>query len=272
MARPVVRLVNLEAAGSNARRGATPHPTWAVVGALAVLALGGCAAADSTGPTAVTPAPPSAPPPSAATAPTAVGLRLACSADGVAVLSDATVAATPGGVVLTVTSSMPRGSYVTYTSTDGPAGGKRVFSRPRTFTLPVPPGRLTLGCAPRRVIEGDSPVQAGATGQVTATDPQGFWRQASPIYRACGPATQPAWVRGLTADGDTAELAVDGVLDNLARTLPGVLAAVPANTGYVGAARQTWVATKDGQPHLTIEVVRAGSGYSAGPASLCGLA
>lgn len=191
-------------------------------------------------------------------------VQVTCTNEGISV-SPSTVAARPDGVALLVSSSMPKGSYLTYISDGGgQSGGERMSADPKTWTRGLAPGRLTLTCAP----PGD--VEPGPAGHLRVTDPHGYWRGESLSDLGCAPIAQPSWIRGLSGTGDTPEQAVDEVLANFTHLDQATYAARPAEIGYVDAATQTWVATKNGRPSMTIEVSSKGAGFSAWPEWTCG--
>jgi len=196
--------------------------------------------------------------------PTADRVQVTCTNEGIE-LDKRTIAAQPGGVVLVVSSSMPKGSYLAYISDGGgQSGGDRMPADPTTWTLGLAPGDLTLTCAP----PGD--VEPGPAGHVQVTDPHGYWRGESLADLECTPGALPSWIGGLGGTGDTPEQAVDQVLANFTHLAPATYSAQPAEIGYVDAATQTWVATKNGRPDMTIEVTRMDTRFSAGPERTCG--
>jgi hypothetical protein len=109
-----------------------------------------------------------------------------------------------------------------------------------------------------------------APALVKVEDPHGYWRNQTLADLGCGSGgAQPSWVIGAST-GETPQLAVDGVLNAFAAELEKTYTAEPADIGYVEAEMQSWVASEDGQPRLTIQVTRTASGYSAWPDALCG--
>lgn len=245
-----------------------PHDTWAraqrarrdgrrtaLAGGVALVALAaGVGAWLST----------SGEPPAASRDTTSDRVQVTCTDDGI-VIGRSTVAAQPGGVVLVVSSSMPKGSYLTYVSDGGgQSGGERMSADPTTWTLGLAPGDVTLTCAP----PGD--VEPSAPGHVRITDPHGYWRGESLSSLGCTPGVQPSWISGLSGAGDTPEQAVDEVLAHFTHVDQSTYTAQPAEIGYVDAATQTWVGAKDGRPSMTIEVLRRRAGFSAWPEWTCG--
>jgi len=196
--------------------------------------------------------------------PPADRVQVTCTNEGIE-LDKRTVAAQPAGVVLVVSSSMATGSYLTYMSDGGgQPGGDRMSAAPKTWIRGLAPGNLTLACARAGDMEESAPAH------VLVTDPHHYWRGESLADLGCDRGAQPSWIRGLSGTGDTEVQAVDDVLANFTRLNAASYAAQPAEIGYVGAGTQTWVATKNGRPDLTIEVSRRGAGFSAWPEWTCG--
>jgi hypothetical protein len=175
------------------------------------------------------------------------------------------------GVVLVVSSTMPRGTYLSYRS-DGAgsfAGGDALPRQPARWALPLAPGTVTLACS------ADGQEDRQHTAEVRVTDPGGFWRGESLAGLGCEPSGgQPSWVGGLGGTASTAEDAVQATLHALealssSQHRPGDYAAQPAKIGYSGAATQTWVATKGSRAELTIDVTQTRDGYAAYPDRMC---
>jgi len=119
-----------------------------------------------------------------------------------------------------------------------------------------PSGRSRVRHGPRR---GPQPILAGE----------------SLTGLGCRTQGSPSWVNGLGGTGATAEDAVEQVLvafEELSRKQgkPAAFGAEPANLGYSGAQRQTWVASRDGRAYATIVVTATDGSYTAGPYALCG--
>lgn len=196
--------------------------------------------------------------------PVADRVEVTCTGEGISV-DRTSVAAQPAGVVLVVSSSMPKGSYLTYISDGGgQSGGDRMSADPTTWTRELAPGTLTLTCARAGDMEESAPAR------VRVTDPHGYWRGESLSELGCAPGAEPSWIRGLSGAGDTPERAVDEVLANFTHMDQATYTARPAEIGYVDAATQTWIATKNERPSMTVEVSRAGAGFSAWPEWTCG--
>lgn len=191
-------------------------------------------------------------------------LRLTCTDTGPQVEST-TVAAAPAGVVVVARSTMGRGAYLTYAS-DGPDGGDEIVVGAAPTAYAFPPGVVTLGCA--------APPGMDETGtvEVEVVDPGGFWRTTTLADFGCHEGgAQPSWI-AVSGAGPTAREAVDALLADFADALDrdtDDYTADPAPTGYAGADRQTWVAAVRGTPEFSVVVTRDGTGYTAGPESLC---
>ncbi len=142
--------------------------------------------------------------PAAPTAPSE--LVVACSPDGIEV-SSTQVTATPAGVVMRVSSTMPAGAYLGYEWSGG-GGGDPLPSRSTVWTLTPPPGGLTLSCS----LNGDP--GPSATAAVTVIDPQGYWRPASVRDLGCASWADTLW-GGRTGSGPTERDAVEGLLRQL---------------------------------------------------------
>lgn len=196
--------------------------------------------------------------------PTPDELRVTCTDSGPQVETTA-VTATPAGVLVVVDSTMAKGgSYLTYTS-DGPSGGDVIeqIADPATYTFP--PGEVTFGCA--------SPPGMDETTTVTVevVDPHGYWRTSTLADFGCAPGAQPSWAVG-NGTGPTAQDAVDDLLTMFAGRVdrdPGDYTAEPAPTGYSGSDTQTWVASRQGMPNLSIRVTASGTSFTANPDVLC---
>jgi hypothetical protein len=181
-------------------------------------------------------------------------------------------------VSLRVSSTMPPGALLSYSSGDGDSGfggGYRLPAEPHTWTLPLAPGTVTLGCNPPQ--QGPMPV-LGPSTEIEVTDPEGYWRGDDLAAAGCpGGGGIPGWKRGLQGTGDTSAEALEATLDGFREmnddlTLEQASAyyARPANTGYVGAPTQTWVMLKNNEPYATILVTNTGDGFESGPDALCG--
>lgn len=176
------------------------------------------------------------------------------------------------GVVLIVSSTIPRGTYLTYAS-DGSgsfAGGDAVPRRKSKWVLPLSPGTVTLACS------AGGRADSVHTAHVNVGDPGGFWRGDSLAVAGCDPSGgQPSWVIGSSGTAPTARDAVQRTVhsfDRLAKsqgTAP-TYTARPAHIGYPAAATQTWIVSKDGHAAFTLEVTHTGNAFKASPDALCG--
>jgi len=186
-------------------------------------------------------------------------LTVACSPTGISVSGDA-VAATSAGVVVSLSSTMPKGAYLNFLWSGG-GGGDPLPAAPATWTLQVPPGPLTLSCT----LNGDP--TPNAERAVTVTDPHAFWRATTLTDLGCGMGGMLDW-GGTPGSGATPEAAVDDLLPTFS---PGrTLTASQAAIGYPDAATQTWIAsTTDGQPYLAVSVAPHGSAFTAAPDAFC---
>ncbi|MDP2775685.1 MAG: hypothetical protein Q8O61_19180 [Nocardioides sp.] len=193
-------------------------------------------------------------------------VEVVCTPEGLT-LSASTIAAQDGGVVLVVSSTMPRGTYLNYSSNGDAAfgGGDRLPAEPTTWTIPIAPGALTLACDPPGIPEPTEELT------MTVTDPEGYWRGDDLAAAGCeGTGGIPSWVIGLEGAGDTAQEAVEATLDGFrAPNQRFDYTARPAGTGYVDAATQTWVMLKGEEPYATILVTDTGDGFEAMPDILC---
>jgi hypothetical protein len=193
----------------------------------------------------------------------ASSLSVACSPNGITV-SGSTVAATSAGVVLSVSSTMPAGSYLNFSWPDGGEGEPMPTSPAgASWTLSVPPGPLKLSCT----APGDDP-KPGATQVVTVTDPDGVWRSTTLADLGCRNGGELDW-GGAPGSGSSPEAAANDLLprfDTAGRTFTVTRAAI----GYPDASRQTWIASSsDGKAYLVIDVDPSSSGFTAYPDSLC---
>lgn len=195
-------------------------------------------------------------------------VEVVCTPQGMT-LSATTIAARASGVALVVSNTMRPGTYLSYSSDGGGAGGfgggDRLPAEPTTWTLPLTPGTVTLAC--------DPPGQRDPAEQltITVTDPEGNWRGDDLAATGCrGTGGIPSWIIGLEGAGDTADAAVEQTLDGFrAPNQTSDFTARPAGTGYVDAPTQTWVLLKDEVPHATILVTDTGDGFESMPDILC---
>lgn len=191
-------------------------------------------------------------------------LRVTCTDSGPRV-ETTIVAATPGGVVVVVDSTMSRGAYLTYTS-DGPSGGDVIQRNPTSTTYAFPPGLVTLGCAAPPDMDGT------ATLNVEVVDPYGYWRTSTLADFGCTNGPQPSWI-SVSGEGPKPQEAVDALLADVADDLnrdDHDYTAESAPTGYSGAHRQTWVAYRGGTPGFSLAVTQSGTTSTANPKALCG--
>ncbi len=183
-------------------------------------------------------------------------LAVSCGPQGISVSSDA-VAATSAGVVLSVTSTLPKGSYLGYRWSTGGGGGEPLPATSGTWTLLAPPGTLTLACQ----LPNASP---GTPHTVTVTDPGNVWRSDTLADLGCGDGGSLSW-GGPPGSGATPATAAQALFVDR----PDVTAARAA-MGYPGATTQTWIATTgDGKPYMSIVVSPEGSRFIATPDTLC---
>ena len=189
-------------------------------------------------------------------------LSVACSPNGITV-SGTTVAATSAGVVISVSNTMPAGSYLNYGWSGG--GGGDPLPRPDTtalWTLLAPPGPLNLSCT----LTGDPKPAAAQT--VTVIDPDTVWRSTTLADLGCPKRGILDW-KGGPGSGSSPEAAVNDLLPRL--TTDGrSLTVARAPIGYPAASHQTWIASfSDGKAYMIIDVDPSSSGFTAGPNSRC---
>lgn len=190
-------------------------------------------------------------------------LVIMCSGDGPQV-ENTTVAAQPGGVVLQVHSSMRQGSYLTYAS-DGLAGGDNMDEIENPATYAFAPGTVTLGCA--------SPpgMDERRTIKIEVVDPNGYWRTETLADYGCTTNTIGDWI-AVSGTGTTPEAAVDDLIAALADAMdrdPTIYSAASAPTGYSGAARQTWIVLRRGEPDYSVNVTEVAGEFNATPDINC---
>lgn len=208
-------------------------------------------------------------PASASTLPDLV--RVTCSADGIHV--DARKIQTrPGGVVLVVTSTLPDGPYLTHYSSGngGEGGGGNLPEGTRTSTHQFAPGVLTLGC------EDEGDVIGGREVQVRVTDPGGYWRGFKALAELGCSAESGLndWAIGYFKGGRTAVQAAQEVASQfsdfeLKKGRPGRFAVREMPSGYVSDPSQVWVAFKDGEPFVTIQVRDRGLTFDGSAVAPC---
>ena len=206
-------------------------------------------------------------PPVAAASTSASELTVACSPTGITVSAPA-VAATPDGVVVRVSSTMPAGAYLNYLWSGagveaGGGGGQAMPPAPATWTLLAPPGTLTLSCTST----GDPAPRAVA--RVTVTDPGAHWRAATLEELGCASGGVLDWA-GPAGSGATPEAAATELLARFAPERARGLTVSRADIGYPEAASQVWLASAEGTPYLSIGISPQGSGFSASPEMFCG--
>jgi hypothetical protein len=185
-------------------------------------------------------------------------VAVSCSPKGLTVSGD-TVAATSAGVVVSVSSTLPKGSYLSYQWSSG-GGGEPLPATTATWTLLAPPGILTLACQ----LPNGSP---GTPQTVTVTDPQNVWSSQTLADLGCGAGGSLSWA-GPPGSGSTPAAAVQGLLPTLSIDRPGVTVARAA-IGYRDATTQTWIASADGTPYMSIVASPVGSSFMAAPDTLC---
>lgn len=83
--------------------------------------------------------------PSVSTSAAPETLKVACSPTGLT-LSSKKVAATAGGVRISVSSTAPAGTYVNF-GWDGGGEGNAAPRRAAVWTMPTPPGDLQVSCS-----------------------------------------------------------------------------------------------------------------------------
>ncbi|HST81449.1 MAG TPA: hypothetical protein VLL08_06900 [Kineosporiaceae bacterium] len=189
-------------------------------------------------------------------------LSVACSPTGITVSGDA-VAATSAGVVISVSSTMPAGSYLNFDWPGG--GGGDALPAPAAkvnWTLLAPPGPLNLSCT----LNGDPKPAARHT--VTVTDPDGVWRSTTLTDLGCANGALLDWA-GPPGSGSSPQAAADDLLPRFT-TIGRPFTVARARIGYPDASSQTWIASRsDGTPYLALDVGPSDSGFTASPNSFC---
>lgn len=194
--------------------------------------------------------------------------RVTCSTSGIHL--DATeIQARPAGVLLVVSSTLPKGSYLTYSSTGGgDSGGEPLPEETQNRHLSLGPGTVTLGCDPV------GQMGHGPRAQLRVTDPSGYWRTDQELRRAgCDYGNGIAeWISTYSKTGSTAKEAAEAVAAEFARSSQGrgsSFTAQPATVGYVQAPTQTWLIKRDGRSYVTVLVHQRMTNYSALPDARC---
>ena len=188
-------------------------------------------------------------------------LDVSCSSDGISV-SDDTVAAQETGVVIRVSSTLPKGSYLAYGY-----GGDELPAAPTTWTLRTPPGPLSISCRPG----GEDPGPGDET-TVTVTDPDAWWEPTTMAELGCTMGGMPSWVEGSSGSpASTPQDAIDSLVTAFQKleTSERLVTATRAPVGYPGYWPQTWIGSKDGAPSFTITLTRRGNQYQAYPDYIC---
>jgi hypothetical protein len=177
----------------------------------------------------------------------------------------------PTGVVLVVTSTLPRGRYLTYSSNGagGVSGGSDLPDGTRTYTEQLAPGVVTLGC------EDAGEVLGGHEAKVRVSDPGSYWRGFGAINDlGCAVSGVADWKSLFFQKGSTAQGAVHAVAQALsefetANRRAGKFTVREMATGYVADPAQIWLAEKDGKAYATIRVDHRSDEFSAGPLDRC---
>lgn len=196
-------------------------------------------------------------------------LSATCTPDGVEVSGTALVTS-PEGATFEVSSSAPGRTYLVFDGDGWSGPGDPVPRITETWTLPIPPGEITLSCMRHGATVG------AATARVDLTDPGQYWYGSTLADAGCPGQTEPYWTWD-GGSGDTPRAAVDDLLAEMSK--PGrSFTAEPAEIGYVDATGQTWLISRDGKPYISALVypstMDAGlpdpaGGYSSYPGVLC---
>lgn len=195
-------------------------------------------------------------------------LEVTCSAEGIAVSGD-TVAAQRAGVVLRVSSTLPKGAYLAYHATSSPfggtSGGDTLPATLTTWTRQFPPGPLTLSC----YMPADDSAR-GPAATVTVVDPGGFWWPGELSEYGCHYSGLADFAAGHEGEGRTRNEAAAQVLRSFDRAATGTyVSSEHVPIGYAGAPDQYWIGSVDGIPYLLIKTWPTDTGYQARPDELC---
>lgn len=267
VADPPASSVDPEAAIRDGRRQhARKHQLWigtAAAGALAAAATfsaltGGTESPDSPGVVA-TPG---------TVLPDKVVVR--CTPDGIEV--DATEIRTrPDGVAFDVSSTLPKGGYLSITGPDSDlptVDGHELPTVRTTWVLGYNPGELVLSCGLQR-----GSAETSGTATIHVSDPDRHWHDRSAIEAlGCGGGANADWIGELYQEGPTRRAAAQTVAEAF-RQLDGnqdatfTVKEVPLY--YADGVNQNWVAYRNGEPYVTILVNRDGDHFSAGPNDRC---
>jgi hypothetical protein len=225
---------------------------------LALPALASCGATGSEQP--VSTSRPTATSTTPAAEPAAVEtLKVACSPTGLS-LSAPAVAATTGGVKISVSSTASADTYANFTW-EGGGEGNAAPHNATVWTLPAPPGRLRISCS--------SPTKEWPEQDVRVIDRQGHWRHTTMSDLGCPPGRIPAWDFPSPGRGVTARAAVDKLLASMTWADWSQATATPAPVGYPKAPVQTWIVSLSNRPEISLKVTDAGTMFKAYPDTVC---
>lgn len=185
-------------------------------------------------------------------------LEVACSATGLTVSAD-TVEATPSGVPVSVSSTAASGTYLNI-GWDGGGQGDPAPRSSEEWTVPAPPGELTIWCS--------NPGKEWPAERVHVIDPRGHWRPTTLSDAGCPPGAMPSWVVG-PGRGATAEEAVKDLLAAMTGADWASATVALAPVGYPQAPTQTWIVSLSGRPEISVLVKSVGPVFEASPDAFC---
>jgi hypothetical protein len=193
-----------------------------------------------------------------------------CSPEGITINTER-AQTRPDGVALRITSSLPRGSYLTFksTGTGGVSGGEPIHPGSQLWTLALSPGTITLGC------DLVNQMGNGKRRDAQVTDPGGNWRGTRNLEAiGCRGSGIVDWAFGFVdhaaSEKAAAEAAAHDFQSWAARAgQPKQFTVRPLAVGYKGGATQTWLLMKAGNPYATILVHHKKGHYNAGPDASC---
>lgn len=186
-------------------------------------------------------------------------LKVACSPTGLS-LSASAVAATAGGVKVSVSSTASADTYANF-SWEGGGEGNAAPQNATVWTLPAPPGRLKISCS--------SHMKEWPEQDVRVIDRQGLWRHATMSDLGCPPGRIPGWDFLEPGRGVTPRAAVDKLLASMTGADWSHATATPAPVGYPRAPVQTWIVSLSNRPEISLQVTAAGTMFEAYPDTVC---
>lgn len=170
------------------------------------------------------------------------------------------VAATAGGVRISVSSTAAAGTYANF-AWEGGGEGNAAPRRATAWTTPAPPGDLRISCS--------TPTREWPAQHVLVTDPHRYWRSTTMSDLGCPPGSSPGWAIPGPGRGATAKKAVTNLLASMTGTDWSRAAATQAPVGYVEAPNQTWIVSLSNRPKISVVVTTVGAMFEALPDTIC---